>query len=257
MKQKVAVANSGNISASQMKEFWRKVEDGTIDGERFQAFLENPKKFSKGLTIVRAINILGTNKVITAEATAKAWGMEAPKSAAIRYSEEILCECANENQSGKSDWRLVYINGLSLREQREKRGTDKTKQPCFYNNDWWLQKPEDSWATKKPEAGYYLINFCGQFASMNWQAQEAEIAKLGSGYERCHETIFAEAILTIYMVNNGERIAENWYHWSALASSGGYRVVVGFFDSNGLGVGGFQASSVGHFRVALARKFAF
>jgi len=143
-----------------------------------------------------------------------------------------------------------------MREQREKRGTDKTKQPCFYNNDWWLKESEDSWAKAKPQAGYYLVNFNGKYANLNWNAQNAEITKLGPGYERCHEAVFSEAILTIYVVNNGERIAENWYHWSNSATSSGSRVIVGNFDSDGLVVNGYwDGRSWDCLRVALVRKF--
>ncbi|MDD5340888.1 MAG: hypothetical protein PHC97_00450 [Patescibacteria group bacterium] len=233
------------------------IKDGTVGGEELGAFLENPKKFSKGLTIVRAINILGANKVIIAEQAGKAWEIEVPKSATIRYSEETLLECANENQSGQSDWRLVFINGLSLREQREKRGVDKTKLPCFNDDDWWLESDEDKWATFMPQTGYYLINFRGQFTNLNCGKQDAKIAKLGADYERCHEAVFAEAILTIYMVNDGERIAESWYHWGASTSFVGVCIVVGCFNSNGLCVGTHSAYGFpGGLRVALARKFS-
>jgi len=253
MKKRVVISQS-TVSAGQLEDFFRMIKDGTFGGEELAAFLENPKKFSKGLTIVRAISILGASKVITAEQASKAWEMEAPKSATIRYSEKVLRICAQENQDGE-DWRLIYINGLSLREQIEKRGTDETKQPCFNNENWWLEKSEESWAKAKPQAGYYLINFKGKYAILNWNKQNAEIAKLGPDVERCHEAVFAEAILTICLVN-GECIAESWYHWSNSASSDGDRVSVGHFDSDGLGVHSvWDGRSWDCLRVALVRKF--
>ena len=257
MKKKVVISQS-TVSAGQLEDLFRMIKDGTIGGEEMRAFLENPKKFFKGgPTIVRAINILGQGKVVTAEQASKSWGLETPKSATIRYGEETLRECAKENQSGQSDWRLVFINGLSLREQREIRGTDKTKQSCFCNNDWWLKSCEDGWAKKNPQPGYYLINFRGQFANMNWHAQEKAIVELGPGFERCHEAIFAEAILTIYTVNNGERIAENWWHWGISATSYGHRVFVGLFDSGGLGVDlTWHDHSGGLLRVCVSQKFS-
>ncbi len=236
MKKKVVISQS-TVSAGQLKDLFRMIDDGTIGNEEMGAFLASPRKFSQGgLTTIRAINILGQGKVITNEQAAKAWSEGAVKSVAIRYSETTLRICAEQNQSGQADWRLVYCHGFSLREQRDKRRTDQSNQPCFYGNDWWLNSVEDKWATYKPQAGYYLINFCGQFANMNWKTQEAEIAKLGKDYERCHEAVFSEAILTIYMVNNGERIAENWWHWGVSLASNGFRVFVGYLNSNGLDV---------------------
>jgi len=256
MAKKVVISQS-TVSAGQLEDFFRMIKDGTIGGEELKAFLANPHKFSQGgLTIVRAINILGQAKVITAEQAAKSWGLEASKDAPIHYSEETLRKCAEESKQGKADWRLVYINGLSLREQREKRGTSQSEQPCFYNNDWWLKPTEDSWATKKMEAGYYLINVLGQFGSMSWNKQEKAISDLGREYERCHEAVFSEAILTIYMVNNGERIAGNWWHWGVSADSDGNRVNVGYFHARGLRVNDdWGDSSDGSLRVSVARKF--
>ncbi len=237
--------------------------DGTHDPEKFadvlQAFLEKKVADAQEHTILeQAINILGYAKVITAEEAVKTWDREVPKDRDIRYSEATLRVCAEQNKTG-ADWRLVCIHGLSLREQRDKRRTDQSNQSCFfYTNAWWLEGNEDEWATYKPQAGYYLINFCGQFANMNWKTQEAEIAKLGKDYERCHEAVFSEAILTNYMVNNGERIAEDWWHWGVSLSSNGYRVSVGHLNTNGLIVSdswlGYSALNL---RVCVYRKFDY
>lgn len=43
MRKKVVVAGS-TITASQMKDFWRKVDDGTIGCDNFNAFLEDPHR---------------------------------------------------------------------------------------------------------------------------------------------------------------------------------------------------------------------
>ena len=267
MKKKVVISQS-TVSAGQLEDFFRMIKDGTIGGEEVTAFLANPRKFSQGgLTVVRALNILGQVKVITAQQSANAWGRAISEAtisyeAIIRYNEATLRECAKQNQHGvadwRADWRLVYCHGLSLREQREKRGADQSKQPCFHNNDWWIKPCEDSWAKYKPQPGYYLINLRGQFNNMNWNEQEQAISKLGREYERCHETVFAEAILTNYLVNNGERITEDWYHWGISAASYGYRVCVGFLVALGLFVDDdWHVNSLHFLRVALARKFDF
>ena len=258
MAIKVVVGES-SVTAGQMKDFWSKVVDGTIGSENFGGFLENPHKFTREqVTIIRAINILGVAKVITAEQSAKAWSGAVPEVLpTIRYTDEILRGCTESNKAGHTDFRLVYLQGISLRKLRDEIGTDTAEQPCVYNNDWWLQKSENAWATQKFEAGYYLIDFNGRFPRTHWDRQGEEIAKLRN-YERAPEAAVAEAVITNFKVHDGERLLENWYHWGNFLSSGVYRVYVGFFDGGGLLVHG-DHPSVGDFdylRVCLLRKFA-
>lgn len=259
-KAKVIVADSSGISARQMTDFWRKAADGTIDGLIFQGFLANPRKFTSagtGLTIVRALNILGDRKVMTAEQAALAWKRSVPENAPIRYSEDTLRQCAELNRTAGTDWRLVYIFGLSLRDQHQLRGDNPNHQPCFYKNwDWWLKKPEDYWATQKPEPGYYLIDFNGRWGSTSWDRQEQKIAKLGPSYERAHKAVISEAVFSSYQTYQ-EHLLENWYHWGRSLDSYGGRVSVGLFDRDGLNVYGYHPDwdDCDFLRVCLARKF--
>jgi len=250
MSKKVVVAQSG-ISAGQMKDFWRMVEDGTIDTRRFGGFLENPSRVPKGAikpaTLVRAINILGSNKVITIQQAAERWEVKAPNSSLIFYSEATLKEIAEANKVKDNDWRLVGHLGLSFRQQREIRGNK--------DNDWWLASKEDGWATKKAIDTYHLVNFKHQFCDMEWQEQEDAIAKLGNLYQRTDERVFAEAIQTIFMLT-GQRIAEDWYHWGASLASDGSRVCAGRLDSGGLFVGCcWPDSSLSRLCASVVRKF--
>lgn len=263
MAIKVVVGES-SVTAGQMKDFWSKVVDGTIGSENFGGFLENPHKFTREqVTIVRAINILGANKVVTAQQRFEAFNdaylaavAKSEVNQAIRYTEDILRGCAENNKAGHTDFRLVYLTGLSLRELREKIGVDKANQPCAYNNDWWLKDVEYRWATEKPESGYFLIDFNGRFPHTRWEVQEQEIGKLAN-YKRAHEAHVAEAIVTIFKIT-GERLLENWDHWGRRLGSGGYRVCVGYFDTGGLGVrsGPPSVGAYDDLRVCLLRKFA-
>lgn len=231
MRKQIVVVESG-IRASQMKDFWSKVADGTINGEIFHGFLENPRKFlCDRVTLARAVNILGAGKVLTAEQAAKAWNVAVPENARIRYTEARLRQCAEENRTKGMNWRLVYVYGISLREQREKVGTDKTSQPCYYANTWWLERSEDAWACEKPEAGYYLVDFNGRWGR-SWQKQDEEIAKLGPEFERAHEAVVSEASLAFFKTT-GERLLETYGNWGRSLSFRGYRVCVGGFDSDG------------------------
>ena len=204
----------------------------------------------------RVIAILGKNKVIGAAVTFQKWGLELAEVPNLLVSEEVLVQCARENEAGTADWRLVYVLGSSLRKQRDARGTNRKNQPCFYGNDWWLNKREDSWATQGVGADYRLLNFKLQFMYRKWQEQEDDIAALGSDFERAEEQAVAEACLSTFMVK-GERLLQNTFHWGRSLDSSGSRVLVGRFVPDGFHVvddywPDNQGPAVG---VVVARKF--
>jgi len=181
----------------------------------------------------RAIDILGINKVTLAAEVAVDWNIGLPEAPSVRFSEETLHQHAQQNEAGTADWQLIYNIGFSLREQRERRGTDRNRQPCFFDNQWWLNESEYSWATQHKETGYRLLNFKLQFTNMNWLEQTDTVAELGNEYERASERDVSEAIFSISMAA-GERFLEHSYHWGYSLSSGGGRVLVGGLDSSGL-----------------------
>ncbi len=256
MKTKVVVSGS-TVTAGQLKDLFRMVADGTIGFDHLDGFLQNPHRFVENrVTLARALNILGEQKVLTVEQAAKARKLSASQNVAIRYSEATLRECSDQNKRADTDWRLVYVFGLSLRELRDQVGTNPNLQPCVYKNDWWLEKQEDGWANEKPESGYYLIDFNGRWGSTSWNNQEENIQKLGSDYERTHETVISEATFSIYQTTK-ERLLETWYHWGKNLDSYGDRVLVGGFDRDGLSVDVCHPAwlGVGWMRVCVSRKF--
>lgn len=199
-----------------------------------------------------AIAILGAAKVLT---RGQAKGeVELP----IRYSEDTLRACAKENAEQGTDWRLVYLRGNSLRQERERVGTNHKRQPCFYDNTWWLGDKEDDWATERFESGYYLIDFRGRFGRTSWQNQEESIQALGPEFIRAHEAMVTEASLRIFEAI-GERLLPNWYHWGRFLDSYGCRVSVGSFGSGGWVVGSYFYhpgwDDYDYLRVCLSRKF--
>jgi len=191
-----------------------------------------------------AQEILGKNKVLSAFLSNFVQGRveKLRSNIQIFYSRATLLQCAEENAAGEADWRLVYINGLSLREQREFQGVDPQRQPCFYaDHVWWLKEKESFWAERSPTAGYYLVNFKGQFGNRSWYEQQELIAGLGEQFERCNEHVFAEAIQAIFLTTDGDdaRIAENWFHWGWSLDCENVNngcVAVGEFDNVGIGV---------------------
>ena len=235
MAIKVVVGES-SLTAGQMKDFWMKVSDGTIGRDNFGGFLEDPHKFTREqITIVRAIKILGAAKVVTAEQSTKVWNVAVPETLpAIRYTDEILRGCAESNKAGNTDFRLVYLQGFSLRQLRDIGEIRKIYHPSVSNRDWWLKEVEDAWATEKPNSDYYLIDFKGRWASKTWHKQDQKIADLDN-YKRAHEASVAEAIVTIFKVT-GERLLKGWFHWGSSQGSDASRIGIGCYEEDGVGV---------------------
>lgn len=214
--------------------FWRRLayEDGLMF--EVKDFVEQRQIPIRPVSLKFAREVLGRDKVISAHQAAKVWGRKADSRFSIRYNERTLFQCVNANITGEADWRLVFCNGLSLWDQFAIQGVvaqeDGKNQPCF-DNDWIMSQ---SWVDKQPEQTYYLINFKGKFANKNWDQQTELITLLGERYERCDGHVFGEAIQTIFLAQNGERLAENWYHWSVLTDCEADRVGIGAFGRDGL-----------------------
>lgn len=201
-----------------------------------------------------AIAILGRGKVVTVGEVVQAWERRPSQSPVTQFSRKILAECAEKNKKG-TDWRLVYVLGISLPEQREIRGSDDCRQPCFKEgNGWWLRESEGFWAGKQGKSGYYLLDFHLRFTDMSWRDQNEAIAALGSQYERTHERTVAEAVLSIFMTSC-ERLLEGDYHWGCSSTRSDSLVAVGKFDSRGLFVDtGKPLDSYPNVGVVLSRK---
>lgn len=257
--ENVVVPGWSSVTADQMKEFWEKASRKQIGLRNFQAFLDNPNKFSdetSGLiSISQAKKILGRRKVITVTLFNNIW-QTSHNDALIFYSEEDFIDAARRNKEEGDDWRLIYYSGQSIRKLRKIIGTDKEHQPCFYKQDWYFDERQDFWADKTPLAGYYLINFKGLFSMLNYQEQESEMfAKFDGGFERTDPHIFTETAMTIFKLT-GERIAENWYHRPFFCTVDGHRVFLGHFDAEGWHVniywGDVRLDPI--FRVSVSRK---
>lgn len=207
----------------------------------------------------QALDILGPGKVFGYRDVCRAWQTGVPETEpVIQYGEDVLLECAEANASGRANWRLIYINGFSLRTQQEKMGWDREQQPCFDPDNtwtWWLDAREDKWATQSVKSGYRLLDFTCRFTDLTWDAQNKEIAKHDSAYERAEELAVAEAVLSTYILNGGERLLTNWYHWGHLQAANGYRVLVGRFRQRGFQVCYYRDGGLfGFFGAVVARK---
>jgi hypothetical protein len=198
-------------------------------------------------------------KIIGHEDVAKFWDIPVPQDVQIRYSAKTLHEAIEANQNGEQ-WALAYYAGHSLKKMYDKRGINKAHKPCFYNNDWWLASTYNNWVTRTLESGYYLLNYTGYFINILWAAQETLIADMGPTYERAHEIIVGETILSNYEIHNGEELLNDWYHWGyEITSDSDHKATIGDLESGGLHINGHNINhhNADKLKVVLCRKFDF
>jgi len=204
------------------------------DEELFSSLLDSILNRA-GLTAAEqlVVEILGEGKVLGYKDVCRVWQRDLPEvEPTMLYTEEILAQAAERNQNGEN-WRLVYVNGLSLRDQLVV-GDNRKKQPCFDKDyRWWRENQQDEWATKAVELGYRLLDFSCPFVSMNWQKQNDAITASGEQFARGEEQAVAEACFSNYLLNGKERLLQNRYHWGFLETANGRLVCVGGFDGNG------------------------
>lgn len=182
-----------------------------------------------------AAEIFGPGKVLGYRGVCRVQKVDLPDvEPTLPFSEDILRECAETNAQG-ANWRLAYVTGRSLRQEREIMGWDRKKQPCFDPDwIWWLTKAEDPWATQPVESGYRLLDFTKRFSYLLWQDQTGEIAKLGTNFERAEEQAVTEICFSNYLLSpSQERLMLGWYHWGRLRTTYGRRVCVGYFVRDG------------------------
>lgn len=215
-----------------------------------------PDLANMGLGLNEATQILGSKRVVSIDQATKAWGLRVDKQPRVLYDEETLRQCVRENTSQLCDWRLVYINGLPLRRQREIVGVNIKNHNGFVERSWWKSSLEDSWVNQKTASGYLLIDFRGRFGHKTWYEQEELIEGLGTGFRRTHEVAISEAILTFFKVSN-TRLLADWYHWGISQNYDANNVFVGCFES-GLDVSEYDPSS-GHrqLKVCVSRSFQY
>lgn len=214
-----------------------------------------PPLYSTPPALEEAVSCLGDRKVISAQDAAALWGTEVEGAPPICFERETVKHCADGNNRLLNDWRLVYLNGFSLLELRERIGTDRSRQPCFSKSTWWTGPDEAGWTAVQYPRGYYLIDTRGRFyPKMSWLDQETEVRKLGQGLKRVPEALLAECMVSFFLAR-GERLLEGWYHWGPSQAKRG-RVHIGDFREEGLEVGALSQKwrMNGTLRVCLARQ---
>jgi len=251
----------GSPTPAQLKEFFGQIDTGKITKDGLQTFLRGdfaqPSPLTEGEWMVA--EILGPSKAFGYQDICRTWQTDIPETEpTMLYTEDILRECAEANAADTANWRFAYANGLDPLSQREFIGWNRKKQPCFDPDwTWWLESQQDGWAKQAVEPGYRLFDFTKRFSNLRWDVQGKEITRLGDQLERAEEQAVAEICFSTFLLNKGERLIPNWYHWGRLRAASGNHVNVGFFDQLGFDVrdrwNGLPNDDLG---VVLSRKSA-
>ena len=235
----------------------KKIKAGRLTTEDVQCVIERRNPFGDALTIQDCISVLGKDKVVTAGQAGEFWKRDAPTGLPIFLTESELATMAEQNKAGAADWRVVFVLGMSLREQYTLRGDDPAAKPCFYKDwDWWRKPEQDGWATRRPGgAGYAVLDVKKRLHSMAIVTQDAELAKLGPDFFRADECDVTEAAFSVFGVH-GELLLPGWYHWGRPVTTYRRRVYVGHHGDSGWSVNGAHPGVVDDsIGVVVARKF--
>jgi hypothetical protein len=175
----------------------------------------------------KAAEILGADNIINPALTQLAWtyvaGVQNPE---VKYSEDTLLECEDLNKVGMQyrkyscplywKWKLVYVHGLSVREQIKSHG-GHFSQWSESKKQWFLDNDKAEWMSKTHNSGYYLINYTTlENGGNDYRAiQDKLLEELGAGYARLPISILSETALSLHYAL-GEKHSDFGYawHWS-------------------------------------------
>lgn len=180
------------------------------------------EKFEPTTSQKRAREIMGKNMFGVEEAI-QHFGVNPTRQqtlalSEIPFSEEVL-------QKAKDTHVLVAVFPLSVLEIR-----GKVDSKLFYDQSWYNK--ESSFAKERGETSWQLVlkTPVDNSTSKNWEEQLALISE-----EVPTAQVMVYTIIGHYLAT-GERLFEHIYVRTSSVDSDGYRVYVGYFDSDGLDV---------------------
>jgi len=194
-------------------------------------------------TVGRAREIMDRNFFGVEEAV-KHFGVNPTRQQLAALSEIPFSEAVLEQS--KDTHVLVAVFPLSILEIR-----GKVDSKLFYDQSWYNK---ESFAKERGEVNWQLVRKTSvdDSTSKDWQEQQALISK---DDEMPSARVMVYTIIGHYLAT-GERLLEHIYVRTSSVDSDGYRVVVGNFDSEGLGVDfcwdGYRSDYLG---VSSSRKF--
>lgn len=157
----------------------------------------------------------------------------------VPYTAEVLREC-------KDTHILVAVFPISILEIREKAGKH------FYSQSWY--DSDEDFALQQGGIGWWLVRKTAveDSFSKNWVEQQALLGK----EEQVPDARVVVQTAIGHFLATGERLFPDKYVRTSNLDSGGYRVHVGYFGSDGLYLcrwdGGYRDGRIG---LASSRKF--
>lgn len=167
----LAAGNMGLIRRSRVikaMEIFRQIIDDELTEEQMQAVIDHVNPFVpellKPYSFEQARAILGKEKVYGARDAHKRANRKMDQAHSVLYSRETLEQCAADNASGHSDWRLVFMFPWTYKEIR-----DQLRDFSFEGA--WGQcqmHAQGKWGKRRPQVGYTLCNFVPTFQYLSY-----------------------------------------------------------------------------------------
>ena len=169
------------------------------------------EKLQEDAFLEESTRLLGDDKVISYKESTDLWKIKSLVQPSLAlYPENLVAKCARDNKKKLSDWRLVYLHGLSINEliSRIKKMGDPIK---ICKNPNWDKGFLSSYGKINQKSGYFLIDFKGKFGGLNWNKQEQKIRKLPNCI-RAPESHVLEALILFNLIKP-TNLTKNLRHW--------------------------------------------
>ena len=239
------------ILPSQMKIFWQKVADGSINREVFQAFLNNVSAFTiprgiyynfsesqKKAAQIMGRDFIGINLVINAlqwkGVAIRLTENDLDEYGSIPFSEEILNKIAQRKWRGKRAilwWAPPERYGFNLRKMLEIFGTDIRYQPAFNRDLWW--QGEDFAEEVIPEGWHLtLVEIPPETKSHTLSEQ----INLKQEYEKLCKPVELVFLSFINLIVNREYLFTFFYSRTDAELLSNHTVSIGKFENDGISI---------------------
>lgn len=251
------VPNHEVILPDQMCTFWKKVREGLINKDIFQAFLNNVGAFTiprgvyynlsssqKSAAHILRHDFLGINLVINALQW-KGISINLSESELGKYSdlfltETSLTEIEKRGWRGKRAilwWAPPERYGLNLKKLFDTFGADNKYQPCFYKDAWWLNEP---FAYDVLPEGWHitLVELPVETKSRSF----ADQLQLKDKEEMLCKPIELAFLCFINYIIKQEYILNNFYSRTDIKMDNDHTAAIGKFESEGLRINKISSS---------------
>jgi len=239
------------ILPSQMKIFWQKVAEGSINREVFQAFLNNVSAFTiprgiyynfsasqKKAAQILGYDFIGINLVINAlqwkGVAIRLTENDLDQYSVIPFFEETLKKIAKRKWRGKRAilwWAPPERYGFNLRKMLEIFGADNRYQPAFDRDLWWLD--EDFAEEVIPEGWHItLVEIPPETKSRTLSEQ----INLKQEYEKLCKPVELVFLSFINLIVNREYLSTFFYSRTDAELFSNHNVSIGKFENNGISI---------------------